>query len=69
MSHIQGSIEVVPKLLNKGVIVQRFMERLVKKRAGRLPVFSMVIGDEQCDDKMFEVRERRRHQIIELKSQ
>ena len=69
MSHIQGSIEVVPKLLNKGVIVQRFMERLVKKRAGRLPVFSMVIGDEQCDDKMFEVRERRRDRINELESQ
>ena len=34
------------------------MERLVKKRAGRLPVFSMVIGDEQCDDKMFEVSDR-----------
>ena len=39
--------------------MQRFMERLVKKRAGRLPVFAMVIGDEQCDDKMFEVRDRR----------
>ena len=56
VSHIQGSIEVVPQLLNKGVIVKSFMNRLLKKRAGRLPVFAMIIGDEQCDDMMFEVR-------------
>jgi Trehalose-phosphatase len=47
---------VVPQLLNKGVIVKSFMNRLLKKRAGRLPVFALIIGDEQCDDMMFEVR-------------
>ena len=56
VSHIQGSIEVVPQLLNKGVIVKSFMSRLLKKRAGRLPVLTLIIGDEQCDDMMFEVR-------------
>ena len=55
VSHIQGSIEVVPKQLNKGVIVQRFLNRLIQKRAGRLPVFALIIGDELSDDVMFEV--------------
>lgn len=36
---------MVPKLLNKGVIVKSFLQRLLEKRAGRLPVFAMVIGE------------------------
>ena len=46
----------MPTQLNKGVIVKRFMNRLIQKRAGRLPVFAMVVGDELSDDVMFEVQ-------------
>ena len=38
--------------------MKRFMNRLIQKRAGRLPVFAMVVGDELSDDVMFEVRVR-----------
>ena len=37
------------------MIVQRFLNRLIQKRAGRLPVFALIIGDELSDDVMFEV--------------
>ena len=41
------------------------MERLIQKRAGRLPVFAMVIGDEISDDVMFEVSEPDREGVWE----
>jgi len=54
VSHIQGSIEVVPSQLNKGVLVRHFLRRLITKRATRLPIFACVIGDEVSDDIMFD---------------
>eukprot|EP01035_Chromulina_nebulosa_P021287 gene21287-27581_t len=52
MSMIQGSIEVVPKQLHKGVITSLFLNRIQQKRANRLPAFALVIGDEVSDDFM-----------------
>ena len=54
-SQIQGSIEVVPRLLNKGIIVNLMLQRVLKRRAGKLPDFILVMGDEESDDKMYEV--------------
>ena len=53
-SLIQGSIEVVPKGLHKGVIAKAFLERVIEFRGGKLPLFTCVIGDEPSDDKLFE---------------
>jgi len=52
-AQIQGSIELVPKELNKGVFVKQFLSRVVSHRAGKLPAFGMVFGDEPSDDLMF----------------
>lgn len=53
-SQIQGSIEVVPRGLHKGVIVKKFLDRVMQHRADKLPEFCVIIGDEESDDKMFE---------------
>lgn len=53
-SMIQGSIEVVPRQLHKGVMVRKLMERLNAKRAGKMPAFVMIMGDEESDDMMYE---------------
>jgi trehalose-6-phosphatase len=53
-SQIQGSIEVVPRGLHKGVIVKQFLDRVMQHRADKLPEFCTIIGDEESDDKMFE---------------
>jgi len=53
-SQIQGSIEVVPRGLHKGVIVKNFLDRVMLHRADKLPEFCTIIGDEESDDKMFE---------------
>ena len=50
ISHIQGSIEVVPSQLNKGVMVTSFLRRIISKRAERLPVFACVVGDEHSGE-------------------
>jgi trehalose-phosphatase len=53
VTQIQGSIEVVPKKLNKGVLVTALMQRLLAKRAGRLPEMCMIMGDDRTDENMF----------------
>jgi trehalose 6-phosphate synthase/phosphatase len=57
-SQIQGSIEIVPKALHKGLVAKMFLERVVARRAGKLPQFALVIGDSSVDDYMFQVRTR-----------
>lgn len=52
-SQIQGSIEIVPRLLDKGVFVSHFMSRVMSQRADQLPYFSLVMGDDLADDQMF----------------
>lgn len=54
-SQIQGSIEIVPRMLDKGIMVKKFMERVVARRAGKLPAFATVIGDSTVDDDMVKV--------------
>jgi hypothetical protein len=36
-------------------MVEKLLKRVVERRGGRLPVFTLVMGDEESDDKMFEV--------------
>jgi len=57
VSQIQGSIEIVPSALNKGIFARKFILRALEKRAGKFPPFCMVVGDEVSDDLMMTVRE------------
>ena len=41
---------------SKGLPVSLLLDKVLEKRGGRLPGFALVIGDEESDDKMFEVR-------------
>lgn len=52
VSQIQGSIEIVPSALNKGIFAKKFLLRALEKRAGQFPPFCMVVGDEVSDDFM-----------------
>ena len=49
-SQIQGSIEIVPRKLHKGVIAREFLNRVIGRRAGILPRFALVMGDTDVDD-------------------
>ena len=51
-SLIQGSIEIVPAALNKGIFVRKFFQRALEKRGGKFPPFVMIVGDELSDDCM-----------------
>jgi trehalose 6-phosphate synthase/phosphatase len=51
-SQIQGSIEIVPKPLDKGIFVLLFLQRVMDLRGGMFPVMTTVIGDESSDDLM-----------------
>lgn len=55
---IQGSLEIVPRILDKGVFVTTLLHRVCSMRAGKLPSFIMVAGDEPPDDRMFEATYR-----------
>ena len=52
MSLVPGSIEVVPRALKKGLIVSKFLQRIVAMRGGRLPGMITVLGAEETDDGM-----------------
>jgi trehalose 6-phosphate synthase/phosphatase len=51
-SQIQGSIEIVPSALDKGIFVRKFLRRALEKRGGKYPPFVMIVGDEASDDLM-----------------
>lgn len=36
------------------MLAKQFLERLQRKRAGLLPTFTLVIGDDESDDYMFQ---------------
>lgn len=55
VSLIQGSLEVVPRSLHKGMLVRSMLRRITRRRGGRLPAFAVLMGDEESDDKMFQV--------------
>ena len=52
VSQIQGSIELAPRELHKGVMVRRLFEKVLAVRAGKLPAFTIIVGDEPSDDAM-----------------
>jgi trehalose-6-phosphatase len=52
VSQIQGSIEIVPSALHKGIFVKKFIHRVLEKRGGKFPPFCMIMGDETSDDYM-----------------
>jgi trehalose-6-phosphatase len=52
VSQIQGSIELAPRELHKGVMVRRLFEKVLAVRAGKLPAFTVIVGDEPSDDAM-----------------
>jgi len=54
MSLIQSSIEIVPRQLNKGLFVQRFLDRALSQRGGQLPSLGVVVGDDTSDDYMIQ---------------
>ena len=55
-SQIQGSIEIVPRKLNKGVMTKEFLKRVMGRRAGVLPRFVLAMGDTDVDDHMNKVK-------------
>ncbi len=54
VSENQGSVEIVPTGLTKGSMVSAVFDRVLSFRAGLLPKFAFVIGDEVSDDSMFD---------------
>ena len=46
---------IVPTGLTKGVMVEEFFKKLLSFRAGLVPAFAFVAGDEDSDDCMFDV--------------
>jgi trehalose-6-phosphatase len=53
-TQIQGSIEIVPTMLDKGAMVTEFFKKLLSLRASAMPPFVMIMGDEESDDKMYD---------------
>jgi hypothetical protein len=53
ISLIPGSIEVVPKMLDKNQVMMKVFERVLLKRAGRLPGLVIVMGGDETDTCMF----------------
>ena len=41
-SLIQGSIEIAPRALHKGIFAKKFIARALGQRAGRLPVCDLI---------------------------
>lgn len=51
----QGSLEIVPRSLRKGRVVENFLRRILSKRGGRWPTFCLVAGNDVLDEDMFKV--------------
>mmetsp|Transcript_29162 Transcript_29162/g.58248 ORF Transcript_29162/g.58248 Transcript_29162/m.58248 type:complete len:1101 (-) Transcript_29162:54-3356(-) len=49
---LKGQVEIVPKLLHKGVLVKRLLRELAAKNK-KYPQFTMVVGDDKSDEPMF----------------
>jgi trehalose-6-phosphatase len=39
----------------QGKVVKQFLDRVVRKRAGKLPTFVLAVGDDTDDDDVFQV--------------
>lgn len=51
---LPGSLDIVPRTFDKGVIISEFLRRISSIRAGKLPSFILVAGNEPNDNKMFD---------------
>jgi len=49
---LKGQVEIVPKLLHKGIVVKRILREISSKK-GKFPQFLMVVGDDKSDEPMF----------------
>ncbi|GMI02684.1 hypothetical protein TrVE_jg6927 [Triparma verrucosa] len=49
---LKGQVEIVPKLLHKGIVVKRILREISSKK-GVFPQFLMVVGDDKSDEPMF----------------
>lgn len=49
---LKGQVEIVPKLLSKGVLVKRLLRELAAKKR-KYPQFTLVVGDDKSDEPMF----------------
>ena len=49
---LKGQVEIVPKLLHKGVLVKRLLRELAARNK-KYPQFTMVVGDDKSDEPMF----------------
>ena len=52
-SLIPGSIEVVPRTLNKSLLLKHLLAQITSLRAGRLPSFIAVFGADDQDSSLF----------------
>jgi trehalose 6-phosphate synthase/phosphatase len=52
---LPGSLDIVPRTFNKGIIISEFLRRIRSIRAGKLPSFILVAGNEPNDNNMFDV--------------
>lgn len=50
---LKGVIEVVPRMLNKGLIVKKALREVAARRGGEGVDFVLVMGDDISDEKMF----------------
>ena len=46
----------MPRTLHKGLLIEPLLKRVMEQRGGRLPGFVLMMGDEESDDKMIEVK-------------
>mmetsp|Transcript_2621 Transcript_2621/g.2601 ORF Transcript_2621/g.2601 Transcript_2621/m.2601 type:complete len:1079 (+) Transcript_2621:113-3349(+) len=51
---LPGSLDIVPRTFHKGVIISEFLRRISSIRAGKLPSFVMIAGNEPNDNNMFD---------------
>mmetsp|Transcript_7739 Transcript_7739/g.11490 ORF Transcript_7739/g.11490 Transcript_7739/m.11490 type:complete len:1082 (+) Transcript_7739:42-3287(+) len=51
---LPASLEIVPRIVHKGVIVTEYLRRIAAIRASKLPSFVLVAGNEPNDNKMFD---------------
>ncbi|RYZ14043.1 MAG: hypothetical protein EOO70_08030, partial [Myxococcaceae bacterium] len=51
-SLIPGSIEVIPRTLDKGALVRKVLQRALEQRAGKLPGLIAVVGGDDPDEAM-----------------
>lgn len=52
---LKGIVEIVPRRLNKGLIVKKVLQEVAAKNGGQGVDFILCMGDDISDEKMFTV--------------